>query len=1062
MNKFYLSLVTVAIAGSWAQAQVSGNLTKKHGSSKKTEILVPMQEFKRESISPIKPNTVGASALTNAYSSGARVAANVLPRLRYGTLVGITCWDEQMETVSQPRVITGKNGVVSMIYMYGRRKNTNTSSIGYNRIVGQSLQYDDFGNPGSDSLNVYPDYYRNLPRVDSNWPGTPGYRQDFNSISLHALTNETGGTANEYITGQGWAAISSRFVGSMAVGFKGSNLSLNKWTGYTPTMPDTSRGFSIATAVVGSKVYTATQLFTIDDLVTDRVNSPLRRAQRVDGLIQLCISSDSGRNFVRQFLPYLNAQDGISGIRSNTVVIDAHQNTVAIALVAYRRTPEPGQEIVVFKNTNGGEAGSWTYRVVASSLRSDTNNWGFPTSDNTASTFLTDGAINLVLDNNNKVHLVYGTGSCTVDQTGYGNNSFFPNGGGLAGSAIKYWNEDYAIGTETKEIATYVDVNRDGQTNIISSNRSTSPTAGWGQATQGGCSMACLSVDQRGTLYATYSAIVEGTEVGYGDLHQKRDIYVVHSKDNGKTWSNPQNIAPLIDSPLGGFSEDASSGGGYTDEIYPSAIRRVGSDGVLHITWQSDNLAGLVVNTAGSFGTRAYDIDPASSSGDPTGNRNNWKINNMAYYGIPTSSITGQYIDANFPSEICIGAGFDVNFTSPFSGYAADNNFYVQLAKYTTDTSGSEIAPNFDPNVAGGIVNIGQIGSASNTGVIPSIVPFGGSVTPGKYKIRLRSSLTNFSPDVLLTYPDGIYYPRVFGQISGEYDIVVNAGAPTITDTTTIKVLGDTVSCLNTPKTFFLPESGLSESNQVNFAVVPDTAGNIFVRGNHVTVVPNKGWTGNYYIIARTSNACGVSNWLSSPTIHVRGPKITFDRASHTITVVDGGTSGFQWFFNPNDTIGNGRIAGARSASYTITDTTQYGLYEAVTGLYNGAPIPKGITDTATCTAQFIYTSIGLPLPASGTALRPLEVKAEANLAKGLNMYPNPASAQTTIELKGFEKSAQVVVLNQLGQVIAIEATNALGANQVLNLNTSGYAKGMYIVRVVTADQTVSRKLIIE
>ncbi|MDO7848313.1 pectinesterase family protein [Hymenobacter sp. M29] len=75
-----------------------------------------------------------------------------------------------------------------------------------------------------------------------------------------------------------------------------------------------------------------------------------------------------------------------------------------------------------------------------------------------------------------------------------------------------------------------------------------------------------------------------------------------------------------------------------------------------------------------------------------------------------------------------------------------------------------------------------------------------------------------------------------------------------------------------------------------------------------------------------------------------------------------------------------------------------------------------------------------------------------------LSVYPNPSAGQTTIELLGSSKPATLTVLNALGQVVHTQAV-AAGAAQ---LNTTKLAPGVYLVRVSTADGTLSQQLVRE
>jgi hypothetical protein len=60
------------------------------------------------------------------------------------------------------------------------------------------------------------------------------------------------------------------------------------------------------------------------------------------------------------------------------------------------------------------------------------------------------------------------------------------------------------------------------------------------------------------------------------------------------------------------------------------------------------------------------------------------------------------------------------------------------------------------------------------------------------------------------------------------------------------------------------------------------------------------------------------------------------------------------------------------------------------------------------------------------------------------NLFPNPAKAFVTIECKGMK---EIKVINQLGQVIK----QLKNPTEHQTINTEQFAKGIYIVQVVTA-----------
>ncbi len=77
-------------------------------------------------------------------------------------------------------------------------------------------------------------------------------------------------------------------------------------------------------------------------------------------------------------------------------------------------------------------------------------------------------------------------------------------------------------------------------------------------------------------------------------------------------------------------------------------------------------------------------------------------------------------------------------------------------------------------------------------------------------------------------------------------------------------------------------------------------------------------------------------------------------------------------------------------------------------------------------------------------------------------VYPNPASDQTFIDLKlTASTDVTVKVVNNIGQIVASNEYLNLSGNQILPLNTSNYADGIYQVMVKAGDRTYIKKLIV-
>lgn len=80
------------------------------------------------------------------------------------------------------------------------------------------------------------------------------------------------------------------------------------------------------------------------------------------------------------------------------------------------------------------------------------------------------------------------------------------------------------------------------------------------------------------------------------------------------------------------------------------------------------------------------------------------------------------------------------------------------------------------------------------------------------------------------------------------------------------------------------------------------------------------------------------------------------------------------------------------------------------------------------------------------------------------NVYPNPTSDATTVSLQlTEEKKVTWVIYNSLGQqVITGEQESTQAGENLIPVNTSGLADGVYFINVSTGDKTFTRKLVIK
>lgn len=148
-----------------------------------------------------------------------------------------------------------------------------------------------------------------------------------------------------------------------------------------------------------------------------------------------------------------------------------------------------------------------------------------------------------------------------------------------------------------------------------------------------------ISLDENGNIFIAYSALIETNDPQFLslDLENFRDIYVVYSTDNGKTWGDPQNI----------------SNEPFKESVYPSLARVV--DDSLHIIFQED-------------------VDPGSSVGGAQGNQNIENLNDIVYASVSRQDVMndavgpGRPLGVNDQSPQTFRTG--KVYPNPFHGYA--------------------------------------------------------------------------------------------------------------------------------------------------------------------------------------------------------------------------------------------------------------------------------------------------------------------------------------------------------------------------------------------------------
>jgi hypothetical protein len=278
-----------------------------------------------------------------------------------------------------------------------------------------------------------------------------------------------------------------------------------------------------------------------------------------DGAIQYSRSNDGGQTFAVQntLLAAFDSTQEV-GYSADAYTIDARGNYVAIVAGGI------GRDVVLAKSADGGV--TWTKTIVQDfAIPLFDDQLTDPDNDGIIDTLATnDGSLAVLIDNNNMVHVWYGSMRILNDDTTDGNYSYFPGTNGL-----EYWNENMGSGNAV-QLTGALDLDNNGTLDI---------PVDFGTYQKSLASYPSACIDPSGTIYLAYSALVENS----GDVvtgFSVRNIYVMASTDGGANWTAPYNISP-----------DAT-----LEKVYPNFAREV-VNGQLNLVYERDDVAGHGVGT---------------------------------------------------------------------------------------------------------------------------------------------------------------------------------------------------------------------------------------------------------------------------------------------------------------------------------------------------------------------------------------------------------------------------------------------------------------------------------
>lgn len=215
---------------------------------------------------------------------------------------------------------------------------------------------------------------------------------------------------------------------------------------------------------------------------------------------------------------------------------------------------------------------------------------------------------------------------------------------------------------------------------------------------------------------------------------------------------------------------------------------------------------------------------------------------------------------------------------------------------------------------------------------------------------------------------------------------------------------------------------------------------------------------GTYRYKLQIRDACG--NYSSMSPYH------------NTIYVIDAGSGQFTW--NQYEVEGSSQVI---ANSYILTCDTAFSdtwfTVATVAGTQTTAADPDFTTNSlltypvwrvktdwsVSCEATRAPVNTSRSNKKHGFAVN--NVASVSALDFDIQVYPNPAKDNVTIEMLALDKNIQLKMVNVLGQTIYSEILAASHATIKRQINTNGFPKGVYYIVVNAASKNIVKKLVI-
>lgn len=408
----------------------------------------------------------------------------------------------------------------------------------------------------------------------------------------------------------------------------------------------------------------------------------------------------------------------------DTYAIDAKDNFVAIVIGGYF------DDVALWKSSDYGV--TWTKTLVDSfplaghynmnNRTSDVylnNDPTTPGQDGTPDTLLfNDGSVDVLIDDNNAVHVFYGLSRGVKPDVSADSAFFFP-----ATAGIVHWSE--LDPTTLAVIGSVEDCDGDGFWNVLDGTTEGTATGLGGRYRLSGlASMPNAAIDASGNIYCIYTAIneLDTTDGTFNGMFQNyRDIHVVYTTDHGATWSDPQNIT----------NDQAGTFNG-NEEVFASIARNVGSS--LEITYQWDTEPGTELQNGDDPGLneiRAVSVPVATLTAN--------SFEGACGKSSPMSQLRGPFDSAPASGVVSLTDAFNtVVYPNPSNGVV---NFSFELANAgKTEVVISNLMGQAVYTVASGEYTAGQHEVRAELG----------SLSSGLYLYTVRSEGKSFSGRLMI------------------------------------------------------------------------------------------------------------------------------------------------------------------------------------------------------------------------------------------------------------------------------------------------------------------------